>query len=446
MCRHSGTHSLRGLWKPTSTRGWYRATVCERALNSKPNPEQALLLSSARTRIDDEVAERIRRSAGQTRWVEFVGLARSHGVSPLVYHNLRQYTAGIIPESAFSDLRNDFESNAYNTALLALELVGVVRFLADSGIESVAFKGPVLARSVYGEVWLRRFTDLDLLVPLQDVVAAKGLLRERGYAPSRSLSAPQDAVHVRRSPYAYAYTLTRQHGAMVIDLHWRVGEANHPSIPSQLDHPWSRLVEASINGHSVRTFPPEDTLLLLCVHAAKHSWSPLKWVCDIAEFLRANPDLNWDRVQTAAADTGVIATRTLLAGVWIANLLLDAPLPDQLRRQAENDRALSQIVTEILPRLGGYGGGWPLWWPRSFQTDGAFLRMADGPVQKVAYFLRFCACRLVAPDAKDRALLALPAKLSFIYYFLRPPRLIAEYGFRPVWDFCKLLAQFLPRR
>jgi hypothetical protein len=71
--------------------------------------------------------------------------------------------------------------------------------------------------------------------------------------------------------------------------------------------------------------------------------------------------------------------------------------------------------------------------------------MAEGPFQKTSYFLSFCVLRLIVPDAKDRASLAVPAKLSFVYYLLRPIRLIKEYGFGPVWEFLRLLPRLFGR-
>ena len=37
----------------------------------------------------------------------------------------------------------------------------------------------------------------------------------------------------------------------------------------------------------VRTLSAEDLLLALCVHASKHAWMRLGWICDIAGVVRS---------------------------------------------------------------------------------------------------------------------------------------------------------------
>ena len=61
---------------------------------------------------------------------------------------------------------------------------------------------------------------------------------------------------------------------------------------------------------------PEDSLLILCVHANKHQWSRLGWICDIAEMLRSHPDLNWPVVMEQARM--LRSERMLLLGLLLA--------------------------------------------------------------------------------------------------------------------------------
>src|SRR3712207_8653927 len=38
------------------------------------------------------------------------------------------------------------------------------------------------------------------------------------------------------------------------------------------------------------------SLLILCVHGTKHIWGRLSWICDVAELLRTQPDMDWEYV------------------------------------------------------------------------------------------------------------------------------------------------------
>jgi hypothetical protein len=63
------------------------------------------------------------------------------------------------------------------------------------------------------------------------------------------------------------------------------------------------------------------------------------------------------------------------------------------------------------------------------------LRVADRLRDRIAYLL-YRLRLLVTPNAADQALLALPVCCSFLYYLLRPIRLVRTYGLRPRQGYC----------
>ena len=307
--------------------------------------EFSLLVHCCRTRVDPQAIE---RCAERVDWRALVNLARWHGVSPLVAFNLSH--CGLPPSAAegVSELRGDLERNAFDATRLLMELAGTIRLLADRGIRSVPFKGAALAESAYGKVWLRQFSDLDLLVEPDTVLAAKEALVERGYASKPGISALQEAVHVLRSPFAYSFTLLREGGPMAIDLHWRVAEAGHPAFPRRLNEPWDRLIEATLGGAPVKLFGPVDTLLLISAHAAKHGWSRLRWICDIAEVLRSQPDIDWVDALSCASGSGPIGERTLLTSAGLAARLYQSTLPPEVGALIAADRAVQALLNETV--------------------------------------------------------------------------------------------------
>jgi len=398
--------------------------------------ELSLVVQCSRTSIDRQAIEQCAKGVD---WQAFVRVARWHGVSPLVSFNLERCDLEPVATPSLRELRGDFQRNSFDTARLSMELCGVIGLLSRCGIRSLPFKGPSLAASAYGDVWLRQFSDLDLMVRPDDVVAAKATLAEKGYRTSSEMSRQQEAVHVRRSPFAYSFTLFREGGPMVVDLHWRVAELAHPAFPRRLCDPWSRVVKSPLNGAEIEVLGPEDTLLFLSGHAAKHGWSRLRWICDIAQVVRSQPELDWNDALSCASLSGPIGERTLLIGVGLADRLFGSALPRDIQTLVTRDPIVRALVDEVIGELPKCKDDWPLWWPRSFESDALFLRMAESPARKARYFFNFCAWRAVATDAKDRAAVGLPAKLSFLYLMLRPIRLVREYGFRPLIEFFGLL-------
>ena len=66
------------------------------------------------------------------------------------------------------------------------------------------------------------------------------------------------------------------------------------SIDTDIDALFDRATVVSLGGRSLRTICAEDLMLVLCVHAAKHGWAQLSWLCDIAKL---TPSLDWVVVQ-----------------------------------------------------------------------------------------------------------------------------------------------------
>ena len=82
------------------------------------------------------------------------------------------------------------------------------------------------------------------------------------------------------------------------------------------------------------TFSAEDLLEILCVQVIKDCWERrqqlehLSKVCDIAEHLRAHPQLEWSRVFQSAQQKGL--QRIVHCALILARELLGAELPPQV--------------------------------------------------------------------------------------------------------------------
>jgi hypothetical protein len=88
---------------------------------------------------------------------------------------------------------------------------------------------------------------------------------------------------------------------------------------------WQRRTSIPLKDKTVQGLAPEDLLIILCVHGSKHAWEQLKWVCDVAELLRAHDRLDWQQVFATASTWR--CERMVLLGLSLAQQLLDAPLP-----------------------------------------------------------------------------------------------------------------------
>src|SRR4029077_11924947 len=123
-----------------------------------------------------------------------------------------------IPPPQLTELRTYFQNNfAFNT-LLTRQLVDLLKLFGGGGISAVAYKGPALAVSIYGNLALRQFSDLDILVRSTDVWRATALLVAAGFAPHFVIPEEKRTAFIRLS---YVQFFDRPDGP-VIELHWGV--------------------------------------------------------------------------------------------------------------------------------------------------------------------------------------------------------------------------------
>ena len=124
-------------------------------------PETELLLCCASPAGGEQRTERVRVLSGQPLdWQYLLDSAAAHAVTPLLYWGLK----AVRPETIPASLAESFQHNTRNSVQLTAELFQVMDLFAREGIQVLPFKGPTLAIAAYGNLALRQFIDLELLV------------------------------------------------------------------------------------------------------------------------------------------------------------------------------------------------------------------------------------------------------------------------------------------
>jgi hypothetical protein len=372
-------------------------------------------------------------------WEELLSLARRHGVLPLVALSLGTTLPACGTQAGvLARLRSDLKANALRNVALAKELLRVLDLCRAQHIPALALKGPVLAATAYGDLALRRFGDLDLLVRRQDVLRVRELLYANGYrpeghgtpaerqGPSGKQAAPLRSwycIHLERATLG-----TRGHSParIALDLHWRLRPRGYGLRVDPGDL-WQRSVWVSLIGARVRSLSPGDTLLFLCLHGCEHHWHSLRQVCDVAQVVRAYPELDWEGVIGRARRAG--CARRLSVGLLLAGTLLGVHLPRDVRQAIDADSDAARLATRFAARLFD-GGAFRVSLSEELATG---LQIRESLRDRAAYgtYVILGKCnlrRVVNPTAADRAVLALPRPLAFLYYVVRPIRLLLKYG------------------
>ena len=320
-------------------------------------PESELLLCCARTHVEAREMERLRELL-QTNidWQYVVQQASRHAVLPLLYWNLQRFCQDAVPEPILEHLHHAFHAQARHSLLLNSTLLSLLSLFEAHGIPALPYKGPVLAAVAYGNLLWRQFSDLDLLVPPHELRRAQELLLARGYRqipplhaqPGRLSETFQKLYERLRDTCRKVCELVSADGQVIVELHSQITSWTFffPLEPAYL---WKCCETTILTGVPVRNLPPEETLLILCVHGAKHRWWRLGWICDIAELLRAHPHLNWHRVMEEGDRRG--GRRMLLLGLLLAHGLLGALVPPDIARRMAADRHVVWLAAKVREQL-----------------------------------------------------------------------------------------------
>ncbi|HKP86532.1 MAG TPA: nucleotidyltransferase family protein [Blastocatellia bacterium] len=374
--------------------------------------EAELLLCCARTSISAEQRAKIRALLKEEiDWRCLREMADRHGLLPLLYSNLNAACAEAIPETCLDELQAFFRKNTISNLLLAGEMRGIVEMFESHGIIAVPFKGPTLALAAYKDIALRQFHDIDILLRRRDVLKAKALLISRGYRPDYELSAAQEAAHLKCD------CERNFKGGIYVELQWEIVPRNY-SFKINDESLWERLGRVEFEGRALRALSPEDLLLLLCAHGTKHAWTRLAWICDVAELVSARSDMNWSELTERAKRLG--GERMLMLGLSLACDLLGARIPQEMIEKVNADRTVKRLGAEVSERLfGATGEGLQV-----IKHSLFFIRARERASDRALSLVRMA----FAPTVKDVTFIGLPRALSFLYYALRPARLLVKYG------------------
>lgn len=310
-------------------------------------PEHELLLCCARTQIASQTGERIRVLVGQQLdWEYLFQLASRHKLSPLLCWQLKTVAAQFVLPPIHEQLRTSLSAISRRNLQLAAELLQLHQLFHEHDISAIPYKGAVLAETVYGNLSLREFVDLDVLVRKRDVLSARDLLFARGYQPFVQLDASHETAYL---DYQCEHVLSDERRDLMVEIQWRV-VPDYFSFPFDYESLWQRTEPATLCQRPITTLSPEDTVLLLCVHGSKHLWTRLGWICDVAEAVRHfQPRLNWSLLEQRAVHSG--SQRMLHLGLFLAHDLLQAELPPDVRQQVCTDRAVKSLAEQVYAQL-----------------------------------------------------------------------------------------------
>jgi hypothetical protein len=382
----------------------------------KPRPVPAigsssefdLLLACCADPCGDEHGERIRKILSRPLdWERILRLVDHHRVVPQVYGELSALSR-LVPVQHLNALRLRYEDNARKTLWFTGELVRIVGHLESVGIKALPYKGPILAQTLYGEVTRRQFGDLDILILPTDVLKAKAALNDLGYKPAIELSPRIETAYVETG---YEYSFSAAHGSNLLELQWRILPRFY-SIDFDVVDFFERSDEIVVGGRQMRTMRAEDLLLVLCVHAAKHLWVQLSWLCDIAQLVKTR-QLDWNAIHYEARHFGI--ERIVSLNLLLAQKLLASQLHSSRQTWTFQKDPSTDVLDEIL-RIIERGAPYDTELLSYFRL---MMRLRERWRDRARFLWRLT----ITPSVSEWSAIQLPRHLQPLYRLLRLSRL-----------------------
>ncbi len=222
-------------------------------------------------------------------WNMLIKKAADEKVSPLLYRNLRKYQDKI-SELAIENLRSMYLRNKARNIYLYTKLKPFLKKINDLHLKAALSKGTHLAITLYKDIGLRYFTDIDFFIHPSDWPQFKKTSEKLGFRPEGYASSFPN-LKMRKSGWPLATHLRKER--LMLDTHF-----NYPGIeiPMSLDHDiWECTQRIDIEGVSTQIFSSEYELCILCLHALGDGYCKLILLTDIAE-LALKEEINWNKI------------------------------------------------------------------------------------------------------------------------------------------------------
>jgi hypothetical protein len=379
--------------------------------------EFSVLLSACRVFLGTEETSCLEALLQQgPDWDRLLILANRHGVMPLLYRSLGRVDRQLVPHETMARLRVLYMQNAARNIRMTGELLRLLNLFEANGVQAIPYKGPALAKQVYGDITLRIFSDLDIIVSKQDVLRAKEILLSEGYEPEFQLNSDQEKALLK---FNCEYNFHHPARGVGVEVHWQLAWSGH-ALDSDSNGMWIRVERTALERRDVLSLSPEDLLMALCIHGAKHCWcdNTMKMICDLAGLICTERKLDWDKALAGAKE--LRAERILFIGLNLAVRFLGREISQDISRKANADQVASALAMRIWEDLLNENQK-----PARLQEEISFwLKARESRLDGLNCIMRLA----LEPSPRDWISMPLPPRMYPVYYLMRPFRLIREYG------------------
>jgi len=299
---------------------------------------EQLIFSILQEKLDEEALFQIE----QSKWLQIYQGLSNNPASVIIFSILKKRNLlHILPQ----EVREKWEGFYYNNLkrnVLALEqIIEIQNALKETGIKFILLKGIALITSVYKNLGLRSFADIDLLVKKEDLPLIKYKLENLNYR----LQGQKQASLLERFGCG-DWSFLKQ-GLLPLDIHWQLCQYERFKGIIKFDEQkiFQDAVYIEINNNQLLTLSKEDLFLYLSMHfALVHGFSGFNWFYDLKSVIDYyKEDFNWGLLIDKAKKANL--STTLYYALFFYQKKLDSDFPSEILMRLEPSYIKRKLIS-----------------------------------------------------------------------------------------------------
>ncbi len=305
------------------------------------------LLTNIDNKLDWKFINEVKIKVNTDSFFEF---AKKNDVAPQIAHALIDIFK---PENISQKWINVHKENNNKISSYLKELDLVSSVFSVNGISLVALKNGGIARAIYPCPGCCPMGDLDLMIEKHNFRSSHSLLLKQGYHfEFRSVLEENDLQNAEESGGSEYWKILPNGEKLWLELQWRPVAGRwirHDQEPRAEDLMTNSV---TIPNTKVRLLSPEDNLLQVCLHTAKHSYMRgigIRLHTDVDRIVRYQT-INWkaflDDVIKKQVKTSVFFSLT------IPKQIFDTPIPEDVIKKIQPATWKRKIIYLWLNRAG----------------------------------------------------------------------------------------------
>ncbi len=342
-----------------------------------------------------------------------INLARQHGILPFIYLTLKNLN---IDHEILCAFKQQYLAIAQRNMLMTSELIKIMNLLEENNIQVLVFKGPALSQTAYGDITLRQYVDLDILVEESHLYKASKLIASNGYTPDKDIDFIRNDKLLDVSSDLGFQNIRNN---IYIELHWKLFRKKLSVLLDDINI-WSNTTIIKIHKKELRTLQSNLLLVYLCAHGSKHMWERIEWITDINLLIRHMKPIDWETVWEYAQK--MHSTNTLILGLSLSQELFGTDLPSFIKEKSSSHKNIKSLKTYTFELLNNNTSTLT----QDFRITAMFkkfnyhAKLYDSLWDKINFYFTI----FFKVTQEDVFYINLPKQLYFLYYIIRPFRLI----------------------